>query len=106
MTHSIRIGCVLLFIFCLTSSCSSKNRFDGYVYYRLNANPSTLDPALIVDVPAGTLAAKLFNGLVRIGDDLSIKPDIAERWRISSDGLTYTFSLKKGVTFSNKREVR
>jgi ABC-type transport system substrate-binding protein len=105
MNRAIRIICILLCALCLVSSCSSKNRVDGYVYYRLNANPSTLDPALIVDVPAGTLAAKLFNGLVGIGADFSIRPDIAEHWHVSKDGLTYTFNLKKGVTFSNKREV-
>lgn len=87
-------------------SCSSHNRIQGYVYYRLNGNPTTLDPALIVDVTGGLLAAKLFNGLVRIGDDLSIRPDIAEKWTISSSGRIYNFTLKRGVTFSNKREVR
>jgi ABC-type transport system substrate-binding protein len=68
-------------------SCSSQNRLPGYIYYRLNTNPTTLDPALIVDVTGGSLSAKLFNGLVRIGDDLGIKPDIAENWSISGDGL-------------------
>lgn len=90
----------------LLVSCSSRNRVSGYVYYRLNASPTTLDPALIVDVPAGSLSAKLFNGLVRIGDDLSIEPDLAEGWSVSKDGLIYTFKLKKGVTFSNRREVK
>jgi oligopeptide transport system substrate-binding protein len=94
-------GCLLL---CLTA-CSSQNRLDGYIYYRLNTNPTTLDPALIVDVTGGSISAKLFNGLVRIGDDLSIKPDIAKRWSISRDGLTYTFNLKQNIFFSNKREV-
>jgi ABC-type transport system substrate-binding protein len=87
-------------------SCSSRNRIDGYVYYRLNTNPTTLDPALIVDVTGGSLSAKIYNGLVRTGDDLSIQPDIAEDWSISEDGLTYIFRLRKGVTFSNKREVK
>ena len=87
-------------------SCSSQNRLEGYVYYRLNTNPTTLDPALIVDVTGGSIAAKLFNGLVRLGEDLSIQPDIAKDWSISSDGLTYTFRMKKGIYFSNKREVK
>ncbi len=92
--------CVPLFL-----SCSSQNRLDGYVYYRLNTNPTTLDPAFIVDITGGLISAKLFNGLVRIEDDLSIQPDIAQNWSISRDGLTYTFRLKHGVYFSNNREV-
>jgi peptide/nickel transport system substrate-binding protein/oligopeptide transport system substrate-binding protein len=87
-------------------SCSSQNRLEGHVYYRLNTSPTTLDPALIVDVTGGSIAAKLFNGLVRLGDDLSIQPDIAKDWSISRDGLTYRFRIKYGIYFSNKREVK
>lgn len=94
-------GCLLL---CLTA-CSSQNRLDGYIYYRLDTNPSTLDPALIVDVTGGLISAKLFNGLVRLGEDLSVQPDIAKDWSISRDGLTYTFRLRQGIYFSNNREV-
>jgi ABC-type transport system substrate-binding protein len=97
---------IAIFFLLFFSSCSSRNRLEGYVYYRLNANPTTLDPALIVDVTGGTIAAKLFNGLVRTGDDLNTMPDIAERWSVSEDGLKYTFQLRRGVLFSNGREVK
>jgi peptide/nickel transport system substrate-binding protein/oligopeptide transport system substrate-binding protein len=95
-----------VFSFYIFFSCSSSNRIEGYVYYRLNANPTTLDPALIVDVPAASIAAKLFNGLVKLDDNLNVIPDIAEKWEISGDGLRYKFFLKKGVRFSNGREVK
>jgi ABC-type transport system substrate-binding protein len=103
--RNLSILFVGLLLFTVTS-CSSKNRLEGYVYYRLNTNPTTLDPALIVDVTGGSIAAKLFNGLVRLSDDLSVQPDIAKDWSISKDGLTYRFRLKRGVCFSNKREVK
>ncbi len=88
--------CLLLLV-----SCSPHNRIPGYVYYRLNTNPTTLDPALIVDVTGGSISAKLFNGLVRMDKDLSIIPDIASNWEISNNGLAYRFKLKRGVRFSN-----
>ncbi len=99
----------LLVCICLVLNligCSSQNRLEGYIYYRLNNNPTTLDPAFVVDVTGGLIAAKLYNGLVKIGDDLSIQPDIAKKWTISRDGLTYTFILKQGIYFSNNREVK
>lgn len=85
--------------------CSTGSRLDGFIYYRLNADPSTLDPAYIVDVTGGAISAKIFNGLVRLDEDLKIVSDIAERWDITDGGRTYVFYLRKGVRFSNGREV-
>src|SRR5512134_1866676 len=84
------LSCLAFFISTLLviSSCSYHNRLDGYVYYRLGTNPTTLDPALIVDVTGSSIAAKLFNGLVRLDEDLSVIPDIAESWDVSRDGLS------------------
>ncbi|KAF0144996.1 MAG: ABC-type dipeptide transport system periplasmic component [Nitrospirae bacterium] len=94
--------CLLALIF----SCSSRNRLPEYVYYRLNTNPTTLDPALIVDVTGGSISAKLFNGLVKMDRDLGIAPDIASEYEISKNGLIYRFELKNGVRFSNGIEVK
>jgi oligopeptide transport system substrate-binding protein len=108
LSHPLTVFKTLLLLCCILCvlSCSSENRLEGFIYYRLNTNPTTLDPALIVDVTGGLIAAKIFNGLVRIGDNLSIQPDIAKNWSLSRDGLTYTFSLKHGVYFSNNKEVK
>ena len=78
---------------------------EGYLYHRLSYDPTTLDPARIVDVSGGSIAAKLFNGLVRIDAHLNIVPDIAERWKIREQGTLYVFYLKRGVLFTNGREV-
>jgi peptide/nickel transport system substrate-binding protein/oligopeptide transport system substrate-binding protein len=81
------------------------DRLPGYLYLRLNSNPTTLDPALITDVQGGGIAAKLFNGLVRFNENLDIVPDIARSWSLSPDQLTYTFRLRRDVRFSNGRKV-
>jgi peptide/nickel transport system substrate-binding protein/oligopeptide transport system substrate-binding protein len=86
-------------------TCTSRNREPGYAYFRLEANPTTLDPALIVDVDGGAIAAKLFNGLVRLGDDMGIAPDIALSWVVSENALRYLFNLRSGVRFSSGRKV-
>ncbi|MBF0541851.1 MAG: ABC transporter substrate-binding protein [Nitrospirae bacterium] len=72
---------------------------------RLNTNPNSLDPALITNVASASITAKIFNGLVRLNDNLQICPDIASSWEISEDGLHYIFYLNKGVKFSTGREV-
>ena len=96
----------LVAVFASLLSCTSSNRSYEYVYYRLGANPISLDPALIVDVPSASVAVKFYNGLVKLNDDLGIASDIAERWEVSRDGLRYRFFLKRGVKFSGGREVR
>ena len=84
---------------------SRNAQHPGYLSLRLSTNPTTLDPALITDVMGGSIAAKLFSGLVRFNERLDIIPDIAESWTVSPDRRTYTFRLRKDVTFGNGRSL-
>jgi peptide/nickel transport system substrate-binding protein/oligopeptide transport system substrate-binding protein len=76
------------------------------VYRRPLANePATLDPARINDIYSRSVAQQIFDGLVRFDHTLAITPALAEFWRASRDGLTWTFNLRKGVRFHHGREV-
>ena len=78
----------------------------GGTYRRpLESNPKTLDPALSTDIYAVTVIQQVFDGLVQFDKDLNVIPAIAKSWKISPDGLTYTFYLREGVKFHNGREV-
>lgn len=90
---------LLLIIFIY--GCSVKPPSKDVIRIRLKEDPTTLDPAFIVDVAGGAIAAKLYNGLVKLDDKCNIVPDIAESWNISRDGLIYTFNLRKDVKFSD-----
>jgi len=104
--ETIRFSLLIFFSLAISFvACSSNDRIAEYVHYRISYNPTSLDPALIVDVTGGLIAAKLFNGLVRLDDDLEIVPDLAESWDISPDGKTYTFHLRRDVRFSNGRTI-
>ncbi|MBI2906433.1 MAG: ABC transporter substrate-binding protein [Chloroflexi bacterium] len=37
--------------------------------------------------------------------DFAVAPDLAERWEVSSDGLTYLFHINRGVKFHNGRPL-
>jgi ABC-type transport system substrate-binding protein len=51
------------------------------------------------------LSEQLYDGLVRLDNNLKITPDLAAYWMISSDGKKYTFVLKKGVRFHHGGEL-
>src|SRR6202521_3564101 len=66
----------------------------------------SLDPATLDKVSDSEIAHNLFDGLVRFDSNLNIVPDIADQMPVrSADGLTYTFTLRKDVTFSNGDKV-
>lgn len=85
--------------------CGKKVEDEGILRIRLSADVTSLDPALIVDVSGGTVAAKIYNGLVRYNEKMEIIPDLAREWEVSQDGKTYTFKVRSGVKFTNGREV-
>ena len=104
---SVALVLVLLVLAAALPGCPwrGEGRTPGYLHLRLSSNPTTLDPALIVDVSGAVIAAKLFHGLVRFNETLDIVPDAAQTWTLSPDGRTYTFRLRRDMTFSNGREV-
>src|SRR2546421_1740138 len=66
---------------------------------RDNYDPRSLDPALSTDVPTGRAVGYVFDGLTRFTPAAQVEPGLAERWEITPDGRTYTFHLRRHVTF-------
>jgi peptide/nickel transport system substrate-binding protein len=69
----------------------------GTVVQAIGADPPTMNPSTTTDTQAWALMGKLFNGLTYLDNDYHNYPDLAESWTISSDGLTYTFKLRRDV---------
>ena len=97
---------ILVISILFIAGCGTQTKeYEDFLHLRLAEDPTTLDPAYIVDVPGGAISAKLFNGLVRFDPEANIVPDLARKWEISEDGRTYRFHLREGVRFTNGREV-
>jgi oligopeptide transport system substrate-binding protein len=78
----------------------------GAIYRRpLGHDPETLDPVRISDIYSRSVAQQIFDGLVQFDQTLSVAPALAQFWKASRDGLTWTFMLRKGVRFHHGREV-
>jgi ABC-type transport system substrate-binding protein len=67
--------------------------------------PVTLDPALVQDASSAVYIVEIFGGLVTLDANLEVAPDLAERWRVSDDGRTYTFELRRDASFQDGRPV-
>ncbi|MFF2653727.1 ABC transporter substrate-binding protein [Streptomyces sp. NPDC058045] len=65
------------------------------------SDAETLDPAS--SLSAYEYLGALYNRLVRIGADGLLAPDLAESWEPDDKAATWTFRLRKGVTFHDGR---
>ncbi|EHS49304.1 ABC-type transporter, periplasmic subunit [Rhizobium sp. PDO1-076] len=67
---------------------------------------TTLDPAIGYDWVNWSMIKSLFSRLMDYEPGTAnLVPSLAESFTVSPDGLTYEFKLRKGVKFSNGREV-
>lgn len=67
----------------------------------LGAEPETLDPHLAEDNAALTVVADLYEGLTTEASDGAIVPGSAASWTVEDDGLSYAFTLRPGLRWSN-----
>jgi peptide/nickel transport system substrate-binding protein len=68
--------------------------------------PATLDPTQsdAASIPQ-LLLYNVYETLVKMDADGKIKPLLAQRWDLSSDGTEYTFSLQSGAKFASGTAV-
>lgn len=67
---------------------------------------TTLDPAIGYDWVNWSMIKSLYSRLMDYEPGTpNLVPSLAESFTVAPDGLSYTFKLRKGVKFSNGREV-
>lgn len=75
----------------------------GTIVYAREQDSVTLDPALAQEEESYKVISNIFEGLVRFKPGTyEIEPCLAEAWRVSSDGLVWTFYLRRDVIFHDK----
>jgi len=78
----------------------------GDVIVTYQNDVATLDPAIGYDWQNWSMIKSLFDGLMDYEPGTTnLVPELAERYEISDDGLTYTFHLRQGVKFHNGRDL-
>lgn len=79
--------------------------------FALQGNPDTLDPQKTAGTLTFQVLKSVYDTLVEPDPAGQIVPALAERWEVSADGRTWTFTLRQGVVFHNgdrltSRDVR
>lgn len=78
---------------------------DSTFVFGASGDPSSLDPAFASDGESFRISRQIFEGLVGVEPGTADPaPMLAESWEQSDDGLSYTFTLKEGVTFHDGTE--
>jgi len=85
------------------ASCNElpgQGKKGGTFVLGLVAEPTSLDPAQLTDINSMRILSSVYDTLVRFDEGgFELKPALATKWTVSSDGLTYTFELRKNVKF-------
>jgi ABC-type transport system substrate-binding protein len=100
MKRSLGLAVLILFatlIFCPGQSPAQVS--GGTVIYAAGADPDNLDPANAESNPSEAVNRMMYENLARFDEKLKIVPGLATRWEQSKDGLSWTFFLRKGITF-------
>ncbi|MBI1836990.1 MAG: peptide ABC transporter substrate-binding protein [Flavobacteriia bacterium] len=91
---------LILFTACDNGGKSTFEFAGGTFKMALNNEPSTYIPRETRDLYSSTVLSQVMEGLVSYNPkDLSIQPQIAKSWKISPDGLIYTFTIRDNIKF-------
>lgn len=94
---------LMLSLLVLMVACGGKSTGNKVVFNAEN-EPTSLDPQILTDFTGFVITDHLYEGLVRLNEKNEVSPAGAESWKISEDGKTWTFKLRKNK-WSNGDEV-
>lgn len=109
-TRRLTLCSIFCFIFLSASFLLPLSPAQSAVPQVLNlgngGEPKDLDPHITTGVPEFHILMNLLEGLVsKDPKTLAPIPGVAESWKTSKDGLTYTFKLRKNAKWSNGNAV-
>jgi oligopeptide transport system substrate-binding protein len=92
--------------FCLLASGCIRREPAADITIINNAEPESLDPAIISGIPEFRVVIGLFEGLTRLDPKTARPiPGLAQSWDISPDGCTYTFHLRTNLLWSTGEPI-
>ena len=72
---------------------------------QLGPNPETLDPALNSAIDGANTIITIFEPLLLVDENNEVVGGQAESWEVSEDGLTWTFTMRDGLKWSDGSDL-
>lgn len=88
---------------CFTSAQAQTK--GGALVYSTVAGPASLDPYMAGSLIELEVIHEIFEALVEMDENYNTRPMLASRVDTGNDAKTFTFTLRKGVKFSNGQEM-
>lgn len=110
---------ILLAVFCLILVVSSlvylyrlSNSFTvdipiagGTLTENIIGSPQLINPLLANSDADRDVVTLIYAGLMKLGPDGQLQPELAESYTVSTDGLTYTFKLRDGLRWHDGQKL-
>src|SRR3989337_671455 len=102
--------CLLLTAYIFLLSCqidepSEKKSYGDIIVKGEFHGFSIINPLISISSESASLESVIFDGLIKIDDKGEPQPNLASLWKVSEDGLTWTFFISKGVKFHDGKEL-
>src|ERR1700757_311472 len=104
LPKKLRRAAILLILTTALTPFGCRRGSNAFVV-ALSDNVKTIDPigSPSVDAASERVRALMFNSLVKKDEKFDYVPELASNIQRSDDGLTFTFTLRSGVTFHDGR---
>ena len=90
---------------CCDNSVGQTPQPGGIIKVRKPLNITGVDPHKVNSLPDFNIWNNVVEGLVAMDGMMNVQPMLAEKWEVKDDGLTYLFTLRKGVKFHDGKEM-
>jgi ABC-type dipeptide transport system, periplasmic component len=90
-----------------TSQTAAPSASGGEKIIRISQSPGgKIDPGIVTDYTSCVAVVNMYDSLVYPDLDNKIVPSVAKEWKVSADGLEWTFTLNKGIKFHDGSELK
>lgn len=84
---------------------AKKPAVGGVLNLGLEQEPNSFNPLFINNAAAAAIVDQVYAGLISYTRALDPVPNLAEKWLVPIDGLSWTFTLRKGILFHDGTEM-